>query len=71
MNLVFNKRSGAVVISPDSEGLGAAVVAGVCSSLTQPSGISYFSLYTFFWSTWINIDPGPKFFPEVCLNLKL
>ena len=33
---------------PDSEGLGAAVVAGVGSSLIQPSGISYFSLYTFF-----------------------
>ena len=26
-NLFFNKRSGAVVMSPDSEGLGAAVVA--------------------------------------------
>ena len=34
-------------MSPDSEGLGAAVVAGVGSNLTQPSGISYFSLYTF------------------------
>ena len=58
-NLFFNKRSGAVVMSPDSEGLGAAVVAGVGSSLTQSSGISYFSLYTFFWSTCISIDPGP------------
>ena len=48
MKLVFNKRSGAVVMSPDSEGLGAAVVAGVGSSLTQPSGISYFFLNTFF-----------------------
>ena len=47
-NLFFNKRSGAVVMSPDSKGLGAAIVAGVGSSLTQPSGISYFSLYTFF-----------------------
>ena len=47
-NLFFNKRSSAVFMSPDSEGLGAAVVAGVGSSLTQPSGISYFSLYTFF-----------------------
>ena len=47
-NLFLNKRSGAVVMSPDSEGLGAAVVAGVGSSLTQSSGISYFSLYTFF-----------------------
>ena len=45
MKLVFNKRSGAVVMSPDSEGLGAAVVAGVGSKLIQPSGISYFSLY--------------------------
>ena len=44
----FNQRSGVVVRSPDSEGLGAAVVAGVDSNLTQPSGISYFSLYTFF-----------------------
>ena len=68
-NLFFNKRSGAVVMSPDSEGLGAAVVAGVGSSLTQFSGISYFSLYTFFWSTCISIDPGPEFFVEVCLNL--
>ena len=30
-NLFFNKRSGAVVMTPDSEGLGAAVVAGVGS----------------------------------------
>ena len=44
----FNKRSGAVVMSPDSEGLGAAVVDGVSSNLPQRSGISYFSLYTFF-----------------------
>ena len=43
-NLFFNKRSGAVVMSPDSEGLCAAVVAGVGSNLTQPSGISYFFL---------------------------
>ena len=48
MKLVFNKPSGAVVMSPDSEGLGAAVVAGVGSNLPQPSGISYFTLYTFF-----------------------
>ena len=47
-NLIFYKRSGAVVMSPDSEGLGAAVVAGVGSYFTQPSGIAYFSLYTFF-----------------------
>ena len=70
-NLFLNKRSGAVVMFPDSEGLGAAVVAGVGSSLTQSSGISNFSLYIFFWSTCISIDPGPKFFVEVCLNLKL
>ena len=44
----FNKRSGAVVMSSDSEGLGAAVFAGVGSNLTQPSGISYFYLYPFF-----------------------
>ena len=31
MKLVFNKRSGAVVMTPDSEGLGAAVVAGMGS----------------------------------------
>ena len=31
-----------------TEGLGAAGVTGVGSNLTQPSGISYFSLYTFF-----------------------
>ena len=47
-NLFFNKRSGAVVMSLDSEGLGAAVVAGMGSNHTQPSGISYFSLFIFF-----------------------
>ena len=31
-------------MSPDCEELGAAVVAGVGSNLTQPSGISYFSI---------------------------
>ena len=36
----FNKHSRAVVISPDSEGLGAAVEAGVGSNLAQPSGNS-------------------------------
>ena len=36
MKLVFNKRSGAVVMSPDSEGLGTAVVATVGLNLTQP-----------------------------------
>ena len=30
-------------MAPDSGGLGAAVIAGVGSNLTQPSGISYFS----------------------------
>ena len=34
-------------MSPDSEGLGAAVVADVGSSFTQSSGISYFSLYIY------------------------
>ena len=48
MKLVFNKRSGVVVMSPDSEGLGAAIVAGAGSNLTQPCGILYFFLYTFF-----------------------
>ena len=32
--MVFNKRSGVVVMSPDSESIGAAVVAGVGSNLT-------------------------------------
>ena len=40
MKLVFNKRSDAVVMSLDYEGLGIAVVAGVGSNLTQPNGIS-------------------------------
>ena len=34
-------------MSPDFEGQGAVVEAGVDSNLTQPSGISYFSPYTF------------------------
>ena len=50
MKLVFNKRSGAVVKSPDSEGLGAAAVAGVGSNLTQPGGISYFIFLTILFS---------------------
>ena len=36
-------HSGAVVMSPDSEGIGAAVEAGMDSNLTLPSGISHFS----------------------------
>ena len=32
-------------MSPDSEGLGAAVVAGVGSNFTQPSGISYIHFF--------------------------
>ena len=48
MKLVFDKRSGPVVILLDSEGLGTAVVAGMSSDRTQSSGISYFSLYTLF-----------------------
>ena len=44
MKLFFNKHSGAVVMSLDSEGLVAAIVAGVGSNLTQSSCISYFSL---------------------------
>ena len=35
------------------------------SSLTQPSGIPYFSLYTFLWSTCISNDPGPECFVQV------
>ena len=43
-------------MSPDSEGLGAAVVAGVGSSLTQSSGISYFSRHakTCLMGTYVN-----------------
>ena len=48
MKFVFNKRSGAVVMSPDSEGLGTAVEAGVGLKLTQPSGISFFFSLHFF-----------------------
>ena len=44
-NFFLNKHSGAVVMSPDSEGLGAAVEAGEGWNLTQSSGISYFSQY--------------------------
>ena len=69
MKLVFNKRSGAVVMSPDSEGLGAAIVAGVGSNLPRPV-VFHISPYTlFFYSTCISNDPGPEFFVEVCLNL--
>ena len=45
-----------------SEGLGAAVEAGVGSNPTQPSGISYFCIYMFFRSICISYDPGPDFF---------
>ena len=58
MKLVFHKRGGPVVMSPDSEGLGAVVLspdsegigavnAGVVSNLSQTSGISYLYIYTF------------------------
>ena len=57
-----------MVMSADSEGLGAAVVLVMSSNLTQSSGISYFSLYTFL-STCISYDPGPAFIVEVCLDL--
>ena len=40
-------RGVAVVMSPDAEGLGAVVEAGLGSNLTQPCDISYFSLYMF------------------------
>ena len=66
----LNTRKSAVVMSPDPEGLGAAVVkAGVSSNLTQPSSILYFSLYTFCQSTCIIYDLGSEVFVEVCLNL--
>ena len=71
MKLVFKKRSGAVVMSPDSERLGAAIEVGVGSNLTQPRGISYFSIDTFYWSTCIRNDLGPGFFVEMCWYLKL
>ena len=48
MKLVFNKHSGAVVMSPDSEGLVDAVVAGVGSS-TQSSGIFYIFSYIYIY----------------------
>ena len=47
MKLVFNKRGGAVVMSPDSEGLGAAVKAGVSSNLIHPV-VLHISPYTLF-----------------------
>ena len=58
-------------MSPDSEGLGVAIKAGVGWNFTQSSDISYFYLYTIFWSICISNDPGPEFFVEVCLNFKL
>ena len=36
-------------MSPDSERLGAAVVAGVVSNLTQPSGIQYIYIYIYIY----------------------
>ena len=56
-------------MSRDCKGLGAAVEDGVGSNLTQPSGIPYFSIYSFSISC-ISNDPGPEFFVEVCLNLR-
>ena len=55
-------------MTPDSEGLGTVVEDGTGLNLTQPSGILYFSLYTFFRSTCISNISGPEFFVEVCLN---
>ena len=55
-------------MSPDSEGLGAAVVAGVGSNLTQPSGILYFSIYIyiyiFYFSQNILFDISCKLSPS-------
>ena len=47
MKLLFNKRSGAVVMSPDSEGLDGAVEGGVSSNYTQPSRISCVFVYSY------------------------
>ena len=56
MKLVFNKRSGTVVMSPDSEGLAAAVVAGVGSSLTSFHISSYiYMLCIYFMNLYIYI----------------
>ena len=65
MELVFNKRSGAVVMSPDSEGLGAAVVAGVGSNVTQPSGMyvcMYVCMYVYRprWLSWMRRPTGDQ-----------
>ena len=48
MKFALDKRSSAVVMSPDFEGLDAAVGAAVVSNLTRPSGISFFSTHIFF-----------------------
>ena len=59
-------------MSPNSEGLGAAAVAGVGSNLTQHCGISYFSLYTFSEVlASVLISDRNEFFVEVCLNLQI
>ena len=42
MKLVFSKRSGAVVMAPNSEGQGAAVVAGVGS---KPHSIQLYFIF--------------------------
>ena len=50
MKLVINKRSGTVVMSPDSGWLGAAVVVGVGSNLTQAQWYFIFLPVHFFFS---------------------
>ena len=68
-NMFYNKRSGAVVMSPDFEGLGAAVVVGVGANLTQSPVVFHISpCILFFWSTCtcVSNDPGLEFFVEVC-----
>ena len=48
MQLVSNKRNGAVVMSPYFKGLGAAVEPGVGSNLTQPNVFFFISLHLHF-----------------------
>ena len=54
MKLVFNKRSGTVVMSPESEGLVAAVLAGVGSSSLSPV-VFHISSYTLFSEVLVSV----------------
>ena len=42
MKLVFSKRSGAIVMTPNSEGPGVAVVAGVGS---KPHSVQWYFIF--------------------------